>query len=71
MGILEQRILRATKRVSDRSLSCIMQLQRKKKLKVLVEKKGLINSFNHQWKFLNYELLGEWPPTNPVHRKKE
>src|SRR4051794_22972199 len=25
-------------------------------------KEELINSFNPQWKFLNFELIGEWPP---------
>jgi len=35
------------------------------------KKEELINSFNPQWKFLNYELLGEWPPKNAVHRRSE
>ena len=34
------------------------------------KKEDLINSFNPQWKFLNYELLGEWPPKNAIHRGK-
>jgi len=32
-------------------------------------KEELINSFNPQWKFLNHEVLGEWPPTKAVYRK--
>jgi putative endonuclease len=32
-------------------------------------KEELINSFNPHWKFLNFELLGEWPPKNAVHRR--
>ena|SRR6266498_2654773 len=35
------------------------------------KKEELINSFNPQWKFLNCELLGEWPPTKAVHRRDE
>jgi putative endonuclease len=35
------------------------------------KKEELINSFNPEWKFLNHELLGEWPPKNAVHRKSE
>ena len=30
----------------------------------------LIKSFNPSLKFLNHELLGEWPPANPTHRGK-
>ena len=33
------------------------------------KKEELINSFNPQWNFLNYELLGEWPPKKAVHRR--
>jgi putative endonuclease len=32
------------------------------------KKVALINSFNPEWKFLNEEILGEWPPSNPIHR---
>ena len=32
-------------------------------------KEELINSFNPHWKFLNFEVLGEWPPKNAVHRR--
>jgi putative endonuclease len=35
------------------------------------KKEALINSFNPHWNFLNYELLGEWPPTKAVHRRNE
>ena len=34
------------------------------------KKDELIITFNPSWKFLNHELLGEWPPLNPVHRGK-
>ena len=35
------------------------------------KKKGeLIGSFNPSWKFLNHEILSEWPPTNAIHRGK-
>ena len=33
------------------------------------KKEELIKAFNPSWKFLNHELLGEWPPTNPIHRR--
>jgi putative endonuclease len=33
-----------------------------------MKKIELINCFNPQWKFLNYELLGEWPPGQAAHR---
>ncbi len=33
------------------------------------KKEDLINSFNKSWKFLNHELLGEWPPKDASHRK--
>jgi putative endonuclease len=44
-----------------------------KKIKGWSKKKKieLINSFNPQWKFLNYELLGEWPPAGAAHRREE
>jgi putative endonuclease len=35
------------------------------------KKEDLVISFNPQWKFLNHELLGEWPPKDAVHRGKE
>jgi putative endonuclease len=34
------------------------------------KKDELIKTFNPSLKFLNHELLGEWPPTNPSHRGK-
>ena len=34
-----------------------------------IKKNKLITDFNPEWKFLNKELLGEWPPKNPYHRK--
>jgi putative endonuclease len=48
-------------------------IAREKEIKNLGRKRKeeLINSFNPQWKFLNFELLGEWPPTNAVHRARE
>ena len=33
------------------------------------KKVKLINDFNPEWKFLNEELLGEWPPRDLYHRK--
>ena len=32
------------------------------------KKDVLIENFNPGWKFLNEELLGEWPPSNIYHR---
>ena len=32
------------------------------------KKEELINSINPSWEFLNYELLGKWPPENAEHR---
>ena len=34
------------------------------------KKEELIGSFNPSWKFLNHEIVGEWPPTNTAHRGK-
>ena len=34
-----------------------------------VKKANLITNFNPAWKFLNEELLGEWPPKDVYHRK--
>ena len=34
------------------------------------KKEELIRSFNPSWKFLNHEILSEWPPTNAIHRGK-
>jgi putative endonuclease len=47
-------------------------IAREKEIKSFSRKKKeeLINSFNPQWKFLNHELLGEWPPAKAVHRKE-
>ncbi len=33
------------------------------------KKEELINSFNPEWKFLNEELFGKWPPDETFHRK--
>ncbi len=48
-----------------------MQL-REKEIKGWNKKKKdeLIRSFNPSWKFLNDEILGEWPPTKTSHRGK-
>ena len=48
-------------------------IAREKEIKSFSRKKKeeLINFFNPQWKFLNYELLGEWPPAYAVHRGNE
>jgi putative endonuclease len=47
-------------------------IKREKEIKGWSKKKKieLINSFNPAWKFLNYELLGESPPSGAVHRKR-
>ena len=34
------------------------------------KKDELIKAFNPSLKFLNYDVLGEWPPANPIHRGK-
>jgi putative endonuclease len=46
-------------------------LAREKEIKSFTRKRKeeLINSFNPNWKFLNFEVLGEWPPKNAVHRR--
>jgi len=33
------------------------------------KKEALINTFNPQWKLLNEDLFGKWPPDRPIHRK--
>jgi len=33
------------------------------------KKVELINSFNAQWKFLNHEVVGEWPPDFSLRSK--
>ncbi len=45
-------------------------IAREKEIKNFTRKRKeeLINSFNPHWKFLNFELLGEWPPKNATHR---
>jgi putative endonuclease len=47
-------------------------IAREKEIKgwLRVKKAKLISDFNPQWKFLNEELLGEWPPKNLYHRKE-
>ena len=46
-------------------------IAREKEIKGWIRKKkeNLIAGFNPKWKFLNEELLGEWPPENVYHRK--
>lgn len=46
-------------------------IAREKEIKgwVRIKKNTLIESFNPCWKFLNEELLGEWPPKLLRHRK--
>ena len=48
-------------------------IAREKEIKGWSRKKKiqLINSFNPHWKFLNYELFGEWPPKETAHRREE
>ena len=33
------------------------------------KKEQLINAFNPEWKFLNVELFGKWPPDDLFHRR--
>lgn len=33
------------------------------------KKENLITQFNPEWKFLNEELFGKWPPDELFHRK--
>ena len=46
-------------------------IAREKEIKgwLRVKKEKLITAFNSDWKFLNEELLGEWPPGELYHRK--
>ena len=46
-------------------------IAREKEIKVWlrIKKEKLITGFNPEWKFLNEELLGEWPPSDIYHRK--
>ena len=46
-------------------------IAREKEIKgwLRINKDKLINDFNPEWKFLNVELLGEWPPKDMFHRK--
>ena len=34
------------------------------------KKENLIDTMNPKREFLNQQLLGEWPPTNGIHRKE-
>ena len=45
-------------------------IAREKEIKgwLRVKKENLIVKFNPGWKFLNEELLGEWPPKDVYHR---
>ena len=46
-------------------------IAREKEIKgwLRIKKDNLITNFNPGWKFLNDELLGEWPPKEMYHRK--
>lgn len=46
-------------------------IDREKEIKGWLRQKkdNLISTFNPEWKFLNEQVLGEWPPANPQHRK--
>lgn len=46
-------------------------IAREKEIKgwLRIKKNNLITGFNPDWKFLNEELLGEWPPKEIYHRK--
>ena len=46
-------------------------IAREKEIKgwLRIKKDKLITGFNNGWKFLNEELLGEWPPKDIFHRK--
>jgi len=46
-------------------------IAREKEIKgwLRIKKIKLITDFNPEWKFLNEELLGEWPPKNLYRRK--
>ncbi len=48
-------------------------IEREKEIKgwLRVKKAKLITEFNPEWKFLNEELLGEWPPKELYHRKDD
>ncbi|MEO6252176.1 MAG: GIY-YIG nuclease family protein [Ferruginibacter sp.] len=48
-------------------------IAREKEIKgwLRIKKINLITSFNPDWKFLNDELLGEWPPKEVYHRKND
>ena len=45
-------------------------IAREKEIKgwLRIKKINLITNFNPEWKFLNEELLGEWPPKQMYHR---
>ena len=34
------------------------------------KKEALINAFNPEWKFLNGDLFGKWPPDELLHRRE-
>ena len=46
-------------------------IAREKEIKgwLRIKKINLITTHNPAWKFLNAELLGEWPPKETFHRK--
>ena len=48
-------------------------IAREKEIKgwLRIKKVALIKAFNPEWKFLNEELLGEWPPKEVYHRKDD
>lgn len=47
-------------------------IAREKEIKgwLRIKKNNLITNFNPEWKFLNEELLGEWPPNKIYHRNE-
>ena len=46
-------------------------IAREKEIKgwLRIKKDNLITAFNPEWKFLNEELVEEWPPKEMFHRK--
>ena len=46
-------------------------IAREKEIKgwLSIKKQDLIREFNPEWKFLNEELFGAWPPEELFHRK--
>jgi len=46
-------------------------IAREKEIKLWIREKKvvLINSFNPEWKFLNEELFGKWPPNEKIDKR--